>query len=170
MYRNYKQEQNNKKCTTTLNTGLSSPVLCLQQSRHYHHIRDSYSGGACQPGHISLSVPTHAPEPTRSAGRKGLIPHFLWVCMKAPLRTTAAGAAVPAEALLLHHLSYTKKNNQIHLLKPSSIKTTAITIIFMAISTVMSTWTKQPLAVSKDIGCNCNSYHFGACDSHFSKT
>lgn len=66
-------------------------------------------------------MPTHTPELTRSAGREGLIPHFLWFHVKAPLSTTAT--ADPAEALLPHHLSYNKKNH-VHLLKLSSNKTT----------------------------------------------
>lgn len=112
---------------------------------------------------------THAPEPTKTAGREGLIPHFLWIFVKDPLSTTAAGLTVSAEGLLLHHLSYIKKRNQIHLLEHSSIKTTAITICFMATSTVMSIWTEQPLVVSKDMGCSCNLYHFGVHDSHFTE-
>lgn len=114
-------------------------------------------------------MPTHTPEPTRSVGRRGLIPYFLWVCVKAPLSTTAAGGAALAQALLLHNLSYNKNKNQIHLLKPFSIKTTTIAIIFMATYTVMSTWTEHPLAVSKDVGCSCNLYHFSAPGSHFTE-
>lgn len=114
-------------------------------------------------------MPTHAPEPPKTAGREGLIPHFLWAFVKDPLSTTAAGVSVPAEGLLLHHLSYIKKKNQIHLLEPSSVKTTAITICFMATCTVMSTWTEQLLVVSKDTGCSCKLYHFGVPDSHFTE-
>lgn len=57
-----------------------------------------------------------------------------------------------------------------HLLENSSIKTTALTIIFMATSTDMSTWTEHVLAVSKDTDCSCDLYHFGACYSHFTET
>lgn len=65
-----------------------------------------------------IFMPTHASEPIRNAGR-GLIPWFLCVFVKTPLSTTAEGAAASAGGLLLHHLSYTKKN-QIQLLKSSS--------------------------------------------------
>lgn len=104
-----------------------------------------------------VSMPTHASEPIRNAGREGLIPWFLCVFVKTPLSTAAAGAAVSSGDLLLHHLSYTKKN-QIQLLKPSS----GLTTIFTA-----HLHSHEYLDQTSFGSIQRHGSSFSACDSHY---
>lgn len=146
----------------------SIPVLRLQRPQHYHHVWDSYWGRARQSGYFRWSMPMCFSEPIifRSAGRKELILHFPWVCAKGWVSTVAAGVAMCAIVILLHHLSYIKKEHQIFVLEACCIKTTTA-IIFMAPFKAVGTWTEQSWTMSKDTGCNLR--HFSAHDSYFTK-
>lgn len=162
MCRNDKEEKNHQKVTTTTpNTGLSSTVLCLQQSQNTTILR--YLGDT-QNEHVRLYFHAHTCFRTHKKCRErtdSLI--SLCLCEDPIEHNSRRSSSFCRRSSFAPPFLHQEESNTVAeiLLRSTGI---FIFMFLLPTSRVMITWTEHPSAVSKDMGCSSN---FSACDSHY---